>query len=76
MSENSGTLCHVRADGAGRELPSRPAAPPTLSPETPNAERMPAVKAARQDVRVPFLPVIDTKPNVWTLAAVTDRADG
>ncbi|MGW9188409.1 hypothetical protein, partial [Streptomyces rubiginosohelvolus] len=29
-----------------------------------------AEKAARQDVRVPFLPVIDTKLNVWTLTAV------
>nr|WP_128807179.1 hypothetical protein [Streptomyces sp. Termitarium-T10T-6] len=64
MAENTGTLCHVRAHGAGRELPSRPAAPPTLSPKKPNAELIPAVKAARQDVRVPFHPVIDTKLNV------------
>ncbi len=70
MSENSGTICHVRADGAGRELPSRPAAPQTLSPEKPNAERTPAEKAARQDMCVPILPVIDTKLNVWMLAAV------
>ncbi|MET7416267.1 hypothetical protein [Streptomyces rubiginosohelvolus] len=66
----------MRADEAGRELPSRPAAPPTLSSEKPNAEHTPAVKAARQDVRVLFLPVIDTKLKVWTLAAVTDRVDG
>ncbi|MEV7645217.1 hypothetical protein AB0O32_35445 [Streptomyces rubiginosohelvolus] len=67
----------MRANGGCRELPSRPTAPPTLSPEKPNAEpHAPPEKAARQDARVLFLPVIDTKLKVWTLAAVTDRVDG